>query len=66
MKLTSNFRNPLPGENATYYCIHCKKSFSAKVPDEGIIDIFRKITNQRRVKCPDCKKPCGLDPRIRY
>lgn len=66
MKLTSNFRNPLPGENATYYCIHCKKSFSAKVPDEGIIDMFRKITNQRRVKCPACKRLCGLDSGIQY
>lgn len=66
MNPTSNFHSPLTGESAMYYCYHCKKSFSAKVPGEGIINIFKKITNQGRVKCPDCKKFCCLDPKIQY
>lgn len=66
MNPTSNFRQPLPGESAMYYCIQCKKSFKAKIPDDGIFSIFRRKSNQHRVKCPDCKKPCILDPTILY
>jgi len=62
----SNFHNPVPGNYAMYYCIHCKKSFQAKVPKETILTALKKISNSGSVKCPDCKKPCGLDPKIKY
>lgn len=62
----SNFHRPLLGESAKYYCIYCKRSFVAKIPQTGIGNIFKKISTQGRVKCPDCKRLCGLDPRIQY
>ena len=66
MNPVSNFHRSLPGDSAKYYCITCKKSFTALVPDEGIFSILKKLSNQGRVKCPDCKRLCGLDPRIQY
>jgi len=66
MNPVSNFRRPLPGESAKYYCLNCKKSFTAQVPEEGIFSILKNLSKQGRVKCPDCKRPCGLDPRIQY
>ena len=66
MNPVSNFHRPLPGDSAKYYCITCKKSFTAQVPDEGIFSILKKLSNQGRVKCPACKRLCGLDPRIQY
>lgn len=66
MSLTSNFHAPLPGMSALYYCISCKKSFRAVVPETKITDIFTKGHSIKKVKCPDCKKLCGLDPKIQY
>lgn len=66
MNPISNFRRPLPGESAKYYCIYCKRSFIAKIHQTGISNIFKKISIQGRVKCPTCKRLCGLDPRIQY
>ena len=66
MNTTSNFHKPIPGDKAMYYCNHCKKSFSAKVPEYDIINIIKKVINHGFVKCPDCKSPCSLDPRIQY
>lgn len=66
MNPTSYFHPPFPGDTARFYCFHCKKSFNAKVPEKGIFSVFQKFSNQGRVKCPDCKKLCGLDPRIQY
>ena len=66
MNETSNFHRPMPGDNAMYYCFYCKKSFSAKVPEDGILSILKKVLNHGLVKCPDCKRPCNLDSRIQY
>ena len=66
MNPVSNFHRPLPGESAKYYCIYCKKSVVAKIPQTSIGNIFKKISIQGRVKCPACKRLCGLDPRIQY
>lgn len=66
MNTTSNFHKPMPGDKAMYYCNHCKKSFSAKVPGDGIFSIVKKVINHGLVKCPYCKRPCNLDPRIQY
>ena len=66
MNMTSNFHRPMPGDKAMYYCFQCKKSFSAIVPEDGVFTFLKKITKQGVVKCPDCKKPCNLDPRIQY
>lgn len=66
MNPVSNFHRPLPGDSAKYYCIYCKKSFIAKIPQTDIGNILKKLSNQGRVKCPDCKRLCGLDPRIQY
>ncbi len=60
----NNFHPPMPGDKAMFYCMNCKKSFSATVPGNGIAGIFNKLANHGQVKCPDCKKPCGLDPKI--
>lgn len=66
MNSPSNFHQPLPGETAMFYCWNCKKSFEAKVPQPGILAIFKKKSAIGTVKCPDCKKNCGLDPKIKY
>lgn len=63
---SSNFHQPLPGDSAIYYCNNCKKSFSAKVPENHILNIFKRINHHGMVKCPDCKKLCFLDPKIQY
>lgn len=43
MNPVSNFHRPLPGDSAKYYCITCKKSFTAQVPNEGIFSILKKL-----------------------
>ena len=66
MNPVSIFHRPLPGDSARYYCSTCQKSFTAEVANEGIFSMLKKLSNQGRVKCPACKRLCGLDPRIQY
>lgn len=62
----SNLFPPRSGETALFYCHKCKKNFSAKIPSPGILDIFKSSFGKAKVKCPDCKNLCGLDPKIKY
>lgn len=49
MNPVSNFHRPLPDDSAKYYCITCKKSFTAQVPNEGFKETLKSRT---------CKMSC--------
>ena len=55
----------MPGDIAIFYCLCCKKRFTATIPEEHWFDFFNKTAN-RKAKCPSCKKLCSLDLGILY
>lgn len=65
MNITERFHLPLLGDTATYFCLNCKKSFAATVPELRFFDIFRR-TMINRARCPNCNKLCTLDPKTQY
>ncbi len=65
MNRKSSFHIPMPGDIAIFYCLCCKKRFTATIPEEHWFDFFNKTAN-RKAKCPSCKKLCSLDLGILY
>ena len=60
--MNQNVRAPLPGDSIFYYCPNCKKKFTEKVKDSGLLKLFSK---NKAVKCPDCGSSCFPDKTIK-